>query len=198
MVTIVIINTYNIKKEKIMNSTLTKIVAKAKQLKKQAPNKFAKWTDYVKEASKQIKPIIKKAKKTAKKVIGYKKDRLAILKTTTPIIKAYRKDNKYSRKEAIKNALIDASFVSGTHTDKNSHNVKLSIYSGLNDNNLMSLKERIKDDEIYYMFIDDLKFQLKNKYISTQQKNAIKKQILLAKKQQFANRKIINILKKLV
>ena len=131
MVTIVIINSYNIKKEKIMNSTLQKIVAKAKQLKKQAPDKFAKWTDYVKEASKQIKPVIKKAKKTAKKVIGYKKDRLAILKKTTPLIKKYMKNNNYSRKDAIKNANIDAGFLSGSHTDKNSHNVKLAIYSGV-------------------------------------------------------------------
>lgn len=55
-----------------MNTTLKKIVAKAKELKKQAPNKFAKWTDYVKEASKTIKtkskPVVKKAKKIVKKV----------------------------------------------------------------------------------------------------------------------------------
>lgn len=144
-------------------STLTKIVSLAKKLKKEAPNKFAKWTDYVKEASKKIKPVIKKAKKTTKKVIkkakksiGYKKDRLAILKTTTPIIKAYRKDRKYSRKDAIKNALIDASFVSGTHTDKNSHNVKLSIYSGVNDNNLNELKNNLFLLEVYQSELNSL------------------------------------------
>lgn len=118
-----------------MNSTLEKIVAKAKQLKKQAPSKFAKWTDYVKQASKDLKPVIKKAKKTAKKItkkakktykkhFGYSDDRLAVLKKTTPKIKKLI-NSGYSRKQAIKKAGIGQN-----HTDKNSHNVKLSIYSG--------------------------------------------------------------------
>jgi len=76
-------------------STLTKIVSLAKKLKKEAPNKFAKWTDYIKEASKKIKPVVKKAKKVAKKVTKKVKKKLG-----------------------------------ETHTDKNSHNVKLNIYSG--------------------------------------------------------------------
>lgn len=79
--------------------TIEKIISIAKKLKKEAPNKFAKWTDYVKEASKQIKtkskPIIKKAKKVAKKVV----------------------------KKVKKN-------IGESHKDSNSHNVKLSIYSG--------------------------------------------------------------------
>ena len=62
-------------------STLTKIVSLAKKLKKEAPNKFAKWTDYVKEASKQIKtkskPVINKAKKTAKKLVKKAKNKIA-------------------------------------------------------------------------------------------------------------------------
>jgi hypothetical protein len=167
-------------------STLTKIVSLAKKLKKEAPNKFAKWTDYIKEASKKIKPVVKKAKKVAKKVTKKVKKKLG-----------------------------------ETHTDKNSHNVKLNIYSGaglrkdentlsyakpvskktktkLLTDNIIELNSRIKDDEIFYMFIDDLNFQLKNKFISLQQKNKIKKQILWAKKQQLANRKILNILKKAI
>lgn len=80
-------------------STLTKIVSLAKKLKKEAPNKFAKWTDYVKEASKKIKPVVKKAKKVAKKV-------------TKKAKKTYKKH------------------FGETHKDTNSHNVKLSIYSG--------------------------------------------------------------------
>lgn len=82
-----------------MNTTLQKIVSKAKALKKSAPNKFAKWTDYVKEASKDIKtkskPVINKAKKTAKKLVKKAKNKIA-----------------------------------ESHKDTNSHNVKLSIYSG--------------------------------------------------------------------
>lgn len=98
-------------------STLTKIVSLAKKLKKEAPNKFAKWTDYVKEASKRIKPVVKKAKKVAKKV-------------TKKAKKTYKKH------------------FGETHKDTNSHNVKLSIYSGTglrkNENTLSYAKERNK------------------------------------------------------
>jgi len=51
-----------------MNSTLKKITSEAKRIKKLHPNKHSKWTDYVKEASKKIKPV-----KSAKKISGYKK-----------------------------------------------------------------------------------------------------------------------------
>jgi hypothetical protein len=96
-------------------STLTKIVALAKKLKKQAPNKFAKWTDYIKEASAKVKPVVKKAKKVAKKV-------------TKQVKKTYKKH------------------LGETHTDTNSHNVKLSIYSGTglrkNENTLSYAKKK--------------------------------------------------------
>ena len=96
-----------------MNTTLKKIVAKAKALKKSAPNKFAKWTDYVKEASKQIKtkskPIIKKAKK--------------ISGTKYPKPKLFKPTKKQTKKAAQR-------LVKESHKDTNSHNVKLSIYSG--------------------------------------------------------------------
>ncbi len=52
------------------NPTLKKIIAEAKRIRKAHPKKFAKWTDYVKAASKNIKPL----KKTAnKKVAGWVK-----------------------------------------------------------------------------------------------------------------------------
>lgn len=41
-------------------TTLQKIVTAAKKLKKQHPNKYSKWTDYVKAAAKTIKPAAKK------------------------------------------------------------------------------------------------------------------------------------------
>lgn len=48
-------------------TTLEKIVKKAQALKKSYPKKFAKWTDYVKEASKEFKkspgPVVKKKTK---------------------------------------------------------------------------------------------------------------------------------------
>ena len=94
-------------------STLTKIVSLAKKLKKEAPNKFAKWTDYIKEASKKIKPVVKQAKKVAKKVT-----------------------------KKVKKKLVE------THTDKNSHNVKLNIYSGTGlrkNENTLSYAKPIKN-----------------------------------------------------
>jgi hypothetical protein len=45
-------------------TTLQKIVAAAKKLKKQYPNKYSKWTDYIKAAAKTVKPVaIKSVKK---------------------------------------------------------------------------------------------------------------------------------------
>jgi len=47
-------------------TTLEKIVKKAQALKKSYPNKFAKWTDYVKEASKEFKNSQLSGKKKTK------------------------------------------------------------------------------------------------------------------------------------
>ena len=44
-------------------TTLQKIVKAAKAMKKAHPKKYAKWTDYVKAASRQIKPVKKSAPK---------------------------------------------------------------------------------------------------------------------------------------
>jgi hypothetical protein len=41
-------------------TTLQKIVAKAKAIKKAHPRKYTKWTDYIKAASKEVKPVAKK------------------------------------------------------------------------------------------------------------------------------------------
>jgi hypothetical protein len=47
-------------------TTLEKIVKKAQALKKSYPKKFAKWTDYVKEASKEFRSTTAPAKKKSK------------------------------------------------------------------------------------------------------------------------------------
>ena len=47
-------------------TTLEKIVKKAQALKKSYPNKFAKWTDYVKEASKEFRSTTTTTKKKSK------------------------------------------------------------------------------------------------------------------------------------
>lgn len=53
-------------------TTLEKIVKKAQALKKSYPNKFVKWTDYVKEASKEFRSTTTPAKKKSK-LAGVKK-----------------------------------------------------------------------------------------------------------------------------
>ena len=60
------------------------------------------------------KPKAKKvvAKKTATKKVGYKSDRTQILTKATPYIKKYI-DKGYSRTDAVKNANLDASNLSG-------------------------------------------------------------------------------------
>lgn len=52
-------------------TTLEKIVKAAKAMKKAHPKKYAKWTDYVKAASRQVKPVKKAAPK--KKIGAVKK-----------------------------------------------------------------------------------------------------------------------------
>ena len=66
----------------------------------------------------------------------------------------------------------------------------------LNKNHIENLKERLNFDETLTMFLDDLRFQLKNKYLTIAQKNAIKKHITVAKNQMMNNRKQIAIIKK--
>jgi len=64
--------------------------------------------------------------------------------------------------------------------------------------NLEAIKDRTKFNEDLNKFLHDLKNQLKNKYLTLEQKNAIKKHIKHAKKQQVDNKKIINLLKKTI
>ena len=55
-------------------TTLEKIVKKAQALKKSYPKKFAKWTDYIKEASKEFKGSTTTVKKKSK--LGFKQENL--------------------------------------------------------------------------------------------------------------------------
>ena len=123
-----------------MISTLKKITTKAKQLYK--TGKYAKWTDAIKEASKSLN------KKPAKKKIGYSKERLNIVKKATPYIKNY-KSKGYTKQESLKNGNLDAAYMGTTkkkvlkkkatkkatpkslHKDTKSHNVKISVMSGV-------------------------------------------------------------------
>lgn len=92
-----------------MSSKLKAITTKAKQLYK--TGKFAKWTDAIKEASKQLSK--------GKKVSGVKK---AVKK------KAVKKKavKKVTKKKAVKKSAPKS-----YHKDTKSHNVKISVVSGI-------------------------------------------------------------------
>jgi hypothetical protein len=99
----------------------------------------------------------KKATKKAdsKTKIGYKSDRIDQLKKTTPYIRKYKKEG-FSRKDAIKNAMLDAGYMSGTktHKDTKSHNVNIRVMSGMNGseqfvkqlNSLLADKKKLESD----------------------------------------------------
>jgi hypothetical protein len=135
-----------------------------------------------------------RAKKAPKK-IGYKKDRTKILKSTSHFMQNYL-DKGFNRKDAIKNAQIDAAYsqnkisgakeskqlkkdlaakklrlphgyetikrtrkkkkLSGVHKDTKSHNVKISVISGINKNNINDIKHTQFLIELYSLQLNDL------------------------------------------
>jgi hypothetical protein len=83
-------------------TTLQMIIKKAQALRKAAPKKYAKWTDYVKAASATIKPKKKAAVGAVKKKAVKKVVKKAATKKATSI-----------------------------HKDSKSHNVRINVVSGL-------------------------------------------------------------------
>lgn len=88
-------------------TTLQLIIKKAKALKKAAPRKYSKWTDYVKAASATIKPKKKESISGVKKKTATKK----VVKKAAPK-KAAKKSTSY-------------------HKDTKSHNVRINVVSGV-------------------------------------------------------------------
>jgi adenylate kinase len=88
-------------------TTLQMIIKKAQALRKAAPKKYAKWTDYVKAASATIKPKKKAAVGAVKK---------KAVKKAAP--------KKVVKKAAPKKA-------TSIHKDSKSHNVRINVVSGL-------------------------------------------------------------------
>ena len=175
---------------------LQKIVAKAKVLKKSHPN--TKWTDLIKKASKLVTPATKKTvgakkkvakKAVAKKKVGYKDDRISQLRKTTPIIRKY-KQKGFTRKDAIKNAMLDAGYMSGTktHKDTKSHNVRISVVSGISKDALEKIEYAHKQINFYTKNIELLlpykKFANVKKAIKANKENisSLKKFITQLKK----------------
>jgi hypothetical protein len=91
-----------------MSNRLKQITTKAKALYKSG--KYAKWTDAIKAASKQTATVGATKKKAAKKKAA-PKNKTAVKKSAT------------KKKSAARNY--------GSHKDTNSHNVKVSVVSGI-------------------------------------------------------------------
>lgn len=113
------------------------IVKEAKSIKKQFPKRFAKWTDYVAQASaiyakkhKGKSPVGKK--KAVKKKVSGVKDSKEIKKVLAK--KGLKMPHGYKtikRKRKISGVKKKAATKSSYHKDTASHNVKISVMSGI-------------------------------------------------------------------
>ena len=135
-------------------------------------------------------------KKATKKSVGYKEDRIWQLKKATPYIRKY-KAKGYSRKDAIKQANIDSTFMSGTktHKDTKSHNVRISVMSGINKTTLSKIDWYLKHIASNEKMIEILK----NRISTSKQKEFkidARKSIVNLKKVNADYKKIITALKK--
>jgi hypothetical protein len=120
-------------------TTLQMIIKKAKALRKAAPKKYAKWTDYVKAASATIKPKKKATVGAVKK-------------------KAVK---KAAPKKAVKKVVKKAATKKATsiHKDSKSHNVNIRVMSGINP--IENLNRLVKEKEKTENRIEALKINIK-------------------------------------
>jgi hypothetical protein len=124
-----------------MSSKLKAITTKAKALYK--TGKYAKWTDAIKAASKSL------TKKTSSKKIGAIKK-----KATKKVVKRKIATKKKSvKKSPVRNY--------GSHKDTKSHNVRISVVSGITKDLENKLKEAIRFVGIYKSNIDFEKLMIK-------------------------------------
>lgn len=134
-------------------SALKKITTKAKQLYK--TGKYAKWTDAIKEASKSLhKSASKTVKKHATKVKKYavKKAKSGIKSLAKKVYESKHLSGVKTKKKATPKSL---------HKDTMSHNVKISVMSGISKDIENKLKEAIRFSGIYKSNIEFAKLMQK-------------------------------------
>ena len=128
-------------KQRQARERFKKVVQEASKLRKK--NKKLTQAQAVKQAW-----AIQYSKEGKSKKVGYSSDRLAVVKKATKGIKTYL-NKGYSRRDAIRNANIDAAYSSNLsgvkakvkakrskksgemHTDTKSHNVNIRVVSGI-------------------------------------------------------------------
>jgi hypothetical protein len=150
-------------------TTLQKIVKEAKALRKKYPKKYAKWTDYVKAASKKISGLDKVTKTGNKTTVHYTKKAPATKKKAAP-------------KKAVQSSLFGVKKKAAprsTHKDTKSHNVNIRVVSGVGAINLNEIGTELFSLE---MKIKKLQSNLKaTKKVS--EKKEIRYQISILNKQ---------------
>jgi hypothetical protein len=105
---------------------LQQIVKKAQQIRKQYPNKYSKWTDYIKAASKQVAGFEGVTRSGNKTTVKYSRAEKAPAKKKTVAKKAapaVQKSLFGVKKAAPKKKET-------THKDTKSHNVNIKVVSG--------------------------------------------------------------------
>lgn len=177
-----------------MMTQLQKIVAKAKTLRKSYPN--LKWTDLIKKASKLVTPAKKSVSGINRKVVAKKSA------PVKPLIKK-RIESKsdfamagIKKKKAIKKA-VKKSPARSMHKDTKSHNVRISVMSGVNDNlkQLNHYVHRLNELQIRLLgFQNDLKEGIKDK--NTNYVKFVRDAIKLTKFQISTTKKHISLIKK--
>jgi len=170
-------------------TTLQKIVKEAKALRKKYPKKYAKWTDYVKAASKKISGLDKVTKSGNKTTVHYTKKSPATKKKAAP-------------KKAVQSSLFGVKKKAAprsSHKDTKSHNVNIRVVSGTDSNKfyinlLAKIASEIQEKEAIKDLINKNYKDPKNKALRSywaSKRNAVTKTLLSLKRQQNAIKKSI-------
>lgn len=97
---------------------LQQIVKKAQQLRKQYPNKYSKWTDYIKEASKQIAGFEGVTRQGNKTTVKYSRAEKPAAKKKAPAKKAAPVKAVQKSLFGVKKAVSGLTKISGTDPHK--------------------------------------------------------------------------------
>lgn len=154
-------------------TALQTIIKEAKSLRKSFPNRFAKWTDYVKQASaiyaskhKDKSPVGKKkaVKKTAKKklikkvgVVKKKIVKKAALKK--PAKKVIKKHTHYGKIKSHMRRVNGVTTKSKTHTDKNKITANIQIGT-ISKHQMTALHDALSHLHRYENTLNDLKHEI--------------------------------------
>lgn len=146
---------------------LEKIVKAAKALRKKYPNKYNKWTDYIKAASKQVAGFEGVSRKGDKTTVHYSKKSPATKKKAAPK-KATQTTLFGVKKAAPKKKAPERS----SHKDTKSHNVNIRVVSGVT--NMYTVRDRIEEEIRYQLaMVDSFKLKKKNKTITPEEQKRL-------------------------